>query len=84
MKSIAVTVTTSPTLLVASDDLSRICYIHSGTGSIYLGGADVTSTTGIHLANGETISIQVPFKETVYGITSSSTNTARVLTPDVD
>lgn len=84
MKSTAVTVTTSPTLLIAADNQNRICYLHSGTGSVYIGGADVTSSTGIHLSNGTTIEITMPINETIYGITSSSTQTMRVLTPDLD
>ncbi|CAB4135008.1 hypothetical protein UFOVP1226_54 [uncultured Caudovirales phage] len=84
MKSAAVTVTTSPTLLIGADNQNRVCVLHSGTGSVYIGGADVTSSTGIHLANGTTIEITVPINETLYGITSTSTQTMRVLTPDLD
>lgn len=84
MKSTAVTVTTSPTLLIAADNQSRVCYLHSGSGSVYIGGADVSSSTGIHLPNGTTIEITMPINETIYGITSSSTQTMRVLTPDLD
>jgi hypothetical protein len=84
MKTSAVTVSTTATLLIAADDKPRTCYLHSGTGSVYVGGSDVTASTGIHLANGTTIELQVPFKETIYGITSASTQTMRVLTPDID
>ena len=84
MKTSVVTVTTSATLLIAADNQPRICYLHSGSGSVYVGGSDVTSSTGIHLTNGTTLEITVPFNETIYGITSSATNTMRVLTPDVD
>lgn len=84
MKTSAVTVTTTATLLISADNIPRTCYLHSGTGSIYIGGSDVTASTGIHLPNGTTIELQVPFKETIYGITSSSSHTMRVLTPDID
>jgi hypothetical protein len=84
MKTSAVTVTTSATLLIAADNQSRICYLHSGTGSVYIGGDDVTAATGIHLPSGTTMQITVPFNEIIYGITSSGTNTMRVLTPSVD
>lgn len=84
MKSAAVTVTTSPTLLIAADNQNRVCVLHSATGSIYIGGADVTSSTGIHLSNGTTIEITMPINQTLYGITNSSTHTIRVLTPDLD
>lgn len=84
MKSAAVTVSTTATLLIAADNQNRVCVLHSGTGSIYIGGADVTSSTGIHLSNGTTIEIKLPMNETLYGITSASTHTIRVLTPDLD
>lgn len=84
MKSAAVTVTTTATLLIAADNQARTCYLHSGSGSVYVGGSDVTSSTGLHLENGTTIELFVPSKETVYGITSAATQTMRVLTPDLD
>jgi len=84
MKSAAVTVTTSPTLVIEADNQNRICYLHSGTGSVYIGGADVTSSTGIHLSNGTTMEVNVPFNQTVYAVTSASTHTMRVMTPDGD
>jgi len=84
MKTSAVTITTSATLLIDADNQPRICYLHSGSGSVYIGGSDVTASTGIHLSNGTTLAISVPFNETIYGITSSGTQTMRVLTPSVD
>jgi len=84
MKTSAITVGTTATLLIAADNKERICYFHSGTGSIYVGGSDVTAATGIHLPSNTTMQLNVPFNETIYGITSASTQTMRVLTPDVD
>jgi hypothetical protein len=84
MKTSAVTVGTTATLLIAADNKDRVCYLHSGTGSIYVGGSDVTAATGIHLPNSTTMQLSVPFNETIYGITSASTQTMRVLTSDVD
>jgi hypothetical protein len=84
MKSSAITVGTSATLLIAADNQPRVVYLHSGTGSIYVGGSDVTSATGIHLPNGTTMQLDLPFNQTLYGITSASTHTMRTLTPDID
>jgi hypothetical protein len=84
MKSSVITVGTTATLLIAADNLPRVIYLHSGTGSIYVGGSDVTSATGIHLPNGTTMQIDLPFNQTLYGITSASTHTMRTLTPDID
>jgi hypothetical protein len=84
MKSIVVTVTTSPTLVVAADNIPRHCYLHSSSGALYIGGSDVTSDNGLHMPNNTTLEIFVPTNETIYAITASSTHTMRVLTPNVD
>ena len=84
MKTSAVTVAATATLLIDADNQNRTCYLHSGTGSVYVGGSDVTASTGIHLPNGTTMQLTVPQGETIYGITASGTQTMRVLTPSVD
>jgi len=84
MKSFATTVTTTPTLVVPADDINRTIYLHSGTGSVYIGGSNVTSSTGVHLTNGTTIQLFVPLKETVYAVTSASSQTLITMTPDND
>lgn len=84
MKSVAVTVTTSPTLLIAADNQNRICYLHSTSGSSYLGNSAVTSSSGLHLPNNQTIEIHLPLGETLYGVAGSGTTDVRVMTPDGD
>ena len=85
MISKAVSVTTSPTLILPADNIPRTVYIHnSGGAKIYLGGADVSTGNGFHLANTESQDIFVPTNEKLYGIVASSTNTIIVLTPDLD
>lgn len=84
MKSIAVTVATTVTLIVAADNRPRICYLHSTSGSTYLGDSAVTVSSGLHLPNNTTMTVEVPFGETLYGITNTGTTNIRVLTPDVD
>lgn len=84
MKSVAVTVTTSPTLLIAADDQNRICYLHTTSGSSYLGDSTVTSSSGLHLPNSQTIEIHLPLGQTLYGVAGSGTTNVRVLTPDSD
>lgn len=84
MKASAVTVATTATLLVAADNQPRTCYFHSTSGSTYLGDSAVTVSSGLHLPNNTTIAIQIPFNETLYGITNTGTTNVRVLTPDVD
>jgi len=84
MISKAVTVTTSPTLIVAADNQPRTCYFHSTSGSTYLGNSAVSISDGLHLPNNQTITILVPFGESLYGVTNTGTTSVRVLTPDLD
>ena len=84
MKSVAVTLTTSPTLLVAADNQNRIIWLHTTSGSSYLGNSTVTSATGLHLENNSTMEIHLPLGETLYGIASTGTTDVRVMTPDGD
>lgn len=85
MKSVAVTVATTATLIVAADDQNRWIYIHNAGGAkIYVGNADVTTSTGYHIGNGESQQIFIPSKETLYGVVASSTNVINVMTPNTD
>lgn len=85
MKAVAVTVATTPTLIVPADDQNRWIYIHNAGGAkIYVGDSSVTTSTGFHIGNGESQQIFVPLKETLYGVVASSTNVINVLTPNVD
>ena len=85
MKSSAVTVATTPTLIVASDDQNRWIYIHNSGGSkIYVGDSAVTTSTGFHIANTESQQLFLPSKETLYGVVASGTNIINILTPNVD
>jgi hypothetical protein len=84
MKSTAITVTTTATLVVAADNENRVCYLHSTSGSTYLGDSTVTTSSGLHLPNNQTIAINVPLGQTLYGITNTGTTNVRVLTPDGD
>jgi hypothetical protein len=85
MKSSAVTVETTATLLVAADDINRVVYLHnSGGQAVYIGNGDVTTSTGFHLGNGESQEIVLPSRQTLYGVVSANTNDVVVLQPDVD
>lgn len=84
MKTTAHTVSTTPVLVIPADNKDRTCYLHSGTGSVYIGDSAVTSSTGVHLPNGTTMELHVPFNETLYAVTAQASQTMIVLTPDVD
>lgn len=85
MRSSSTTVGTTAVVVVAADNKYRQVHLHNaGGGKVYLGGADVTSSTGYHLANAESMSLEVPVGETLYAISASGTNSVIALTPDVD
>lgn len=85
MQSASVTVGTTAAVVIAADDKYRTVYLHNaGGGKVYLGGADVTSLTGFHLANAESMSLDVPLGETVYAISASGTNAVIILRPNSD
>lgn len=84
MKSTAYTITTSATLICPADDINREVYLHSGTGSVYVGGTGVTTATGIHMPNGSNLTLFVPAGQTLYAIAGSGSHTMVVLTPGVD
>lgn len=85
MRSEVVTVGTTAILVIAADDKYRQVTLHNaGGGKVYLGGSNVTSTTGVHLGNGESLTIEVPIRETLYAISASGTNAVITLLPDGD
>jgi hypothetical protein len=86
MRSTSVTVGTTPTLLVAADDLNRYVYLHViGNTGVYLGGSTVTTATGtLTEKHTSPIELFIPSRQTLYGVVATATEDVRVLTPDVD
>ena len=85
MKSVVVTVTTSPTLIVAADNFYRTVYLHNSVGqNIYVGDSNVSTTTGYHIAGGDHQEFVIPTNEKLYAICASLTNDVIILTPDLD
>ena len=81
ISSAQVSVTTAATLLVQADtDGCRVFIHHSGGGSIWLGGDNVTSANGFNLDNADGfIEIALPPNAKLYARTSTGTETAQVL-----
>jgi hypothetical protein len=73
------TVTSTATLLVTANRADQLVYLHSSSGTIYLGNSDVTTSTGYRMDNGDKLSIQLSDNEALYGIVSSGTATMMVL-----
>jgi hypothetical protein len=77
ISSAQVTVTTSPTLLVAGDGVAEGVYLHS-KHKMYLGGSNVTSSTGYEMDNGDKLTIN-NHESPIYAITGTGTGTMQVL-----
>jgi hypothetical protein len=86
MKSISVTVATTPTLVIPPDNKWRTIYLHVvGNQPIYLGNSTVTTSTGL-LTEKHTSPVEftIPPDETIYAVVVSATEDVRVLLPDTD
>ena len=68
--SAQVTVTTSPTLLVAGDAGAEQVNLHA-KHTTYIGGADVTTSTGYQMDNGDKLTLQ-NHESPIYAISESS------------
>jgi hypothetical protein len=54
-------------------------YLHSASGTLYIGGADLTTANGYKLDNGDKLTMMVGDQEALYAITTSGTATLYVL-----
>lgn len=84
MRGTEVVVTTSPTLVVPAWIGWREIMLHNiGNGTIYLGNSEVNTSTGFYVDKAAgVLRIQLPPNETIYGITSTGTETMSVLLPN--
>ena len=75
-----ISVTTSPTLLCAPDDMSQRVTIHNNESSqqVFIGDSDVTTSTGVHLDGKEERQITLNPGEGLWGI-SANTNSVSVM-----
>jgi hypothetical protein len=87
MKSTAHTVTSTRSLVIPEDNLTRTVYLHvTGNGTVYIGGTDVTTTNGM-LTEKHAVPFQfiLPNGEELYAITANGvTEDLRIMTPDTD
>jgi len=80
-----ITVTTSPTVLVAATaNATRTIYIEPVGGDIHVGGSAVTTTTGLVTKKDSISTYLLPPLNALYGITSTGTVTIRILLPEGD
>jgi protein involved in polysaccharide export with SLBB domain len=78
-KSEVKTVTTTAAIVVSADIADQTVWLHSSSGTLYIGGSDLTVANGYRLDNGDKITINVGDHEALYAITSSGTATLYVL-----
>lgn len=72
------TVTTTATLLVASDPHDQTVLLHSASGTCYLGNANVTTSTGFRIDNGDKLTLPLGAYEGLYAVATSGTVTVYV------
>ena len=72
------TVTTTASIVVPVDNAAEEVHFHSSSGIIYIGGADVTSSNGYKMDNGDKMVVQ-NHGNAIYAVTSSGTATLSTL-----
>ena len=77
ISSSQVTVTTSPTLLVAGDGVAEGVYLHS-KHKVYVGASDVTISTGYLLDNGDKLTIN-NHESPIYAVSETGSGIVQVL-----
>lgn len=85
MISSTVTVSTSPTLLIAeTQNATRTIYLEPVGGDVHVGGSAVTTTTGLVTKKDVTSTFLLPPLNALYAVTNTGTVTIRVLQPEGD
>ena len=72
------TVTTTASIVVPIDNAAEEVHFHSSSGTLYLGGADVTSSNGYKMDSGDKTIVQ-NHGNAIYAVTSSGTATLSTL-----
>jgi hypothetical protein len=68
--------------IISSQNFEQIVYIHNDHGNkVYIGGSDVSSTNGFHLANDTNINVRVPQDNELYAISASGSGDIHILRP---
>jgi hypothetical protein len=78
-KSAVFTVTTTAAIVVPALIGDQSAYLHSASGTIYIGGADLTTANGYKMDNGDKLSLMIGDHEALYAIAGSGTHTLYVL-----
>jgi hypothetical protein len=81
LTSSQVTVTTSPTLLVAGDTNPILVHLHlhDNTDNVYIGNSAITTSTGLRLIKQDSFEISLAPGNALYAVISTGTATVSVL-----
>ena len=75
VKASRVNVGATATALSATDDSragEAVVVRNRGSAAVYLGGSDVTSSTGFQLDAGDTLAVDVTYGETLYAVAADA------------
>lgn len=64
------TITTTPSKIYLGDGATKV-RIHSATGTCYLGGSDVTTSTGFKIDNGDKFTIDT-HEDAIWAVSATS------------
>lgn len=78
-RSTVQTVTTTRSIVVPALPGDQSVHLHSASGTLYIGGDDLTAANGYRLDNGDKLTIMVGDHEPLYAITASGSSTLYVL-----
>ena len=87
MRAYKVTVSDTPILLIAADNINRVAYLSVvGTKDIALGNSNVTFATGLLIEkHSAPLQFQIPLGESLWAISDTALpDDVRVLLPDAD
>jgi hypothetical protein len=76
-----VTVTTSPTLLIAADKNPVLVHLHlhDNTDNVYIGDSTVTTSTGLRLLKQDSFDINLAPGNALYAIITTGTATVSII-----
>jgi hypothetical protein len=76
-----VAIGTTPTLIAVPGSSSSMVVTNTGSAAVFLGGANVTTTTGLSVGNGATVAIPVAGGQqaSLYGVAAATGNTLSYL-----
>ena len=81
MKQTVYAVTTTAVKVRAANAEQATIYLRCETSDMYVGGSNVTTSTGLKLTNAATQELVIPYQEELYAIVATGTHNLVVLEP---